>query len=509
MRSDLSYDERLARGRAEMDLPLSGDVVELFAQPVDIFGNLAPIEFPANLLPRVIADYSQDQAELIGVDPAVIGMAAIGVAAAALDDRIQIQPKRFDPTWTESARLWIGIVGDPSAKKSPGIKMAMAPAFKKDQDWREETARVLAEWEKRCDDAGKNGEKPPAPVEKRLIVNDVTVEKLADILAKSHPRGILTYQDELSGWLASMDAYKAGSGGKDKAAWLEAYNGGPRAVDRVVRGSQFVQNFSACVLGGIQPAVIQAYANSANHDGMLQRFVLIHAGEARLGKDRRPDMEARKHYSDLICHLADLQHSDDVVVLSDDAHIIREALDKKLHRFTVSHPNKYLTAALGKWSGLFARLLLVFHACDAASTGQHPVNKKVTSGCAKQVSDLLLNVLLPHAIKFYQGLDTAEDNARDIAALLLARRWERFTVKRDLNRHLLKSRKLKPWELDEALDRLESFSWITPEIGKINERGRPAAYEVNPSVHERYTEHAERERKRRSEVVELMREIKK
>lgn len=501
-----TYNASLERGMSALDLP---DTSEQFDPPVDIFGNLALPDFPTDLLPPVIASYAQDQAELIGVDPAVIGMASIGVAAAALDDRVQIQPKRYDPTWTESARLWVGIVGDPSAKKSPGISKAMSPAFKVDKKWREATASAKAKWEKECKDAGKDGEKPPAPLEQRLVVNDVTIEKLADILSRSVPRGIMTYQDELSGWLASMDAYKAGAGGKDKAAWLEAYNGGARSVDRVVRGSQFVENFSACVLGGIQPSVIQSYANSASHDGMLQRFILIHAGDARMGKDRRPDMDAKQRYADLICHLAEVIPSENVVTLSEDAHVIREAVDERLHRFTISHPNKYLTAALGKWSGLFARLLLVYHACDVAGTSQHPAGKKVSAKSAQKVADLMMSALLPHAMRFYQGLDTTQDNAREIAALLLARQWDRFTVKRDLNRHMSKARKLKPWELDEALERLEAFSWIAPDMGKVNERGKPVAYLVNPAIHTKYAAQADKERQRRAEVVELMRELKK
>jgi hypothetical protein len=116
--------------------------------------------------------------------------------------------------------------------------------------------------------------------------------------------------------------------------------------------------------------------------------------------------------------------------------------------------------------------------------------------------------LLPHAVKFYQGLDPAEDQARSIASLILARDWSRFSVKRDLDRYMRASRKLKPWELDEVLDRLEAFGWITPEPGKVNEKGRPSAYTVNTDVHLRFKAQAEAERQRRAEVVQIMRELK-
>jgi hypothetical protein len=486
--------------------PIADDAA---AQAVDLFDNLTPPPFPVDLLPPAIAGYARDEAELIGVDPAVIALAAIGAAAACIDDRIEIQPKRHDTGWREQARLWVGIIGDPSAKKSPGIKKAMAPLFKIDQKWRDETNQATAEWLKACEDTPKGEEEPPAPIGKRLILNDATVEKMGDIMSKSEPRGMLSYQDELSGWLASMDAYKNGAGGKDKAAWLEAYNGGPKAIDRIARGSTFVENWSACVLGGIQPSVVQAYAQSTNHDGMLQRFILVKAGEARLGADRRPNLAARERYNFIMEQMAGTQAAGDTVVtLSEDAHKIREALDEKLHRLTVNHPNKFLAAALGKWNGLFARLLLTFHCIESAAAQGYPVSNEVSVETARRVADLMWFTLLPHAVAFYQGLDPIEDTARELAALILAHEWARFTVKRDLNRHWKASRKLKPWELEGTLDRLEAFGWIFPEPLNFNEKGKPAAYRVNPGVHTRFNEQAERERERRKEVTAMMADLK-
>ncbi|MFO7593445.1 MAG: DUF3987 domain-containing protein [Pseudomonadota bacterium] len=479
--------------------------------PIDLFNNLELPPFPIGLLPDVISRFAKDQAELIGVDPAVIGMAAIGAAAAAIDDRIELQSKRFDPTWTEAARLWVLIVGDPSAKKSPGLSKVMGPLYAVDREWREANARAMAEWERACDELKKGDEKPPRPILKRLIVNDTTVEKMQEILSHAEPRGAMVFWDEASGWLASMDAYKNG-GNKDRAAWLEAYNGGPKAIDRINRGSTFVENWSACVLGGIQPNVVQAYAGSTNHDGMLQRFILVYAGDATIGQDRVPDMDAKRSYAELIKQLTGITPPGDgsVVTLSEEAHQVREDLDAKLLTITRSHPNKFLTAALGKWNGLFARLLLTFHCIDCANgyRKEYPTSRTVSGDTAQRVAALMWGTLLPHAVKFYEGLDETEDHAREVAALILAQQWQRFTVKRDLNRHMKSSRKWKPWELEETLDRLEAYGWIRPdEEGRLNERGRPAAYWVNELVHERFRAKAERERERRAEITAMMREL--
>src|SRR5690554_6462359 len=113
---------------------------------------------------------------------------------------------------------------------------------------------------------------------------------------------------------------------------------------------------------------------------------------------------------------------------------------------------------------------------------EYPSFSDVSGDTAQKVANLMWFTLLPHAVSFYQGLDPVEDTSRELAALLLAKEWPRFTVKRDLDRYWRASRKLKPWELDETLDRLEAFGWIYPEEGTLNERGRPVAYLVNPGI---------------------------
>ncbi|WP_018951399.1 DUF3987 domain-containing protein [Thioalkalivibrio sp. AKL12] len=478
-------------------------------EAVDLFGNLQPEPFPVDCLPDAIADFAKDQGELMGVDPGVVGMAAITVAAACTDDRIQIQPKRHDPTWTESARLWFAAVGQPSAKKSPALSKAMGPANSVDAEWRKESNKKRQEYErtlKRMQKEEPDKIPPDAPVYKRLIFGDTTVEKMGAVMAECEPRGVLVFRDELTGWLSSMDAYKNG-GGKDRADWLEAYNGGPNSIDRVSRGSTFIENWSASVVGGIQPSVIHDYAGNSNHDGMIQRFMILFARDAQRGEDRHPDMDAKRAYKDVIEHLAGTKPGFDVVKLSEGAHDVKEALWDRLHAVTQSHPNPFLTAALGKWEGLFSRLLLTFHAIDCATEGTHPSSKEASATNAERVSDLLWGCLLPHAVRFYQELDNIEDNARTVAGLILARTWERFTVKRDMDRNLRVSRKWKPWELDETMQRLQSYGWLSPDGDKLNERGRPAAYMVNPSVHARFAAVAEQERQRREQVSTLMKDL--
>jgi hypothetical protein len=73
------------------------------------------------------------------------------------------------------------------------------------------------------------------------LLQDTTIEATQDIL-KDSPNGVLCFQDELSGWFGSMDKYSNARGAaKDRAFWLEAFNGAPYSVHRVGRGSVFIE----------------------------------------------------------------------------------------------------------------------------------------------------------------------------------------------------------------------------------------------------------------------------
>lgn len=462
-------------------------------------GNPAP-ELPRGVLPPVIERYARDQAEVMGCDPAIIGISALAVAAACLDDGIVIQPKQHDTSWTESARLWVAAIGDPSAKKSPAIKKAMRPAFEVEARMRERTQRAQAEHAELVE----AGERSEAPKGERLIYSDVTVEAFGASLAKNTPRGSLVHRDELTGWLASMDAYKNGEG-KDRAAWLEAYNGGPLPIDRVSRGSLFVPNFSACVVGGIQPTVIRQYAKATSHDGMLQRFILFFAQPATFGLDRPPDREAGQAYEDAVVALSSMRPSGKPVVLSDGARERLVALWRVLHELSVNHPNPFLQAALGKWRGLSARLLLTFHALSCAERGEDVTRAPVGEDDARRVVGLVSAYLLPHAVRFYSELDPGEDRAAKVARWILAHQRERFLAGRDLQRELSESRKWAHWEKSEALERLSAYGWIfvAKDSGE-DKYGNPKRWEVSPLVHVLFGDVAEQERERRRAIVEAI-----
>ena len=129
---------------AEADPGENGDgEIQWPDNPLDLFAKFEPPALKPEWLPEPISDYVFDQARLMGTDPAIIALAAIVSCAGCIHDGIKVQPKRHDPTWTESARLWGAIVGDPSVKKSPAISKVISPLRKIDMDLAKEAATKL------------------------------------------------------------------------------------------------------------------------------------------------------------------------------------------------------------------------------------------------------------------------------------------------------------------------------------------------------------------------------
>ena len=95
-----------------------------------------------------------------------------------------------------------------------------------------------------------------------------------------------------------MDKYSGNRGAfKDRGFWLQSFNGGGYAVDRITRGSGYVPNLSVSMLGGIQSDLLRKFATDSVDDGLLQRLFPIVLRSATLGRNEHADVD---DYSDLV-----------------------------------------------------------------------------------------------------------------------------------------------------------------------------------------------------------------
>lgn len=472
-------------------------------RPVDPWAQRKHPSLPIGLLPKIIEEYAVSQAEIMGVDAGGIAAAALAVCAAAIPDTITLRVKRHDD-WEESPRLWVALIGNPSAKKSPIISATTRPLRAIDDDM----VRSYLD-EKRAydalDKAGKS--EKPTPKQMRARIEDVTVEAAQEILRDSR-NGVLLIRDELSGWFGSMEKYGTGKGAAaDRSFWLQAFNGGSYSVNRVGRGVVAIDNLSVSMLGGIQPEPIRRIAADAADDGLLQRLFPICLGASTVGKDM-PPAAAVGQYSGLVRRLHGLQRpmqgglAEASLKFDSAAQDLRHELSERHHEMQGSWEilNKKLAAHIGKYDGLFARLCVVFHCIE--STSPRPASV-VSFDTAQRVADFLHEFLFPHALAFYQnvlGLSDRHDAVLATAGWILAHQPQKITV-RDVRRGDRTMREMDVEQAEEVLRKLDAMSWVDP-LQSV--RRDSVTYIVNPAVFEEFAQRAEKEKARRERVRELI-----
>ena len=278
------------------------------------------------LLPESLRAWIVDEAERMPCPPDFIAATVLVALGSIVGARCAMKPKARD-SWLIVPNLWGGIVGDPSAKKSPALGAALKPldrliakaleahtvaqadyetekvVFDAHQDAIEERIKEAAKKPSKGDPASiakelrTHGEQAPdAPTLRRYKTNDSTMEKLGELL-RENPAGLLVLRDELVGLIATWD--REGREG-ERAFFLEAWNGNQSFdTDRIGRGHISIPNLCASIFGGIQPDKLTVYLEQAAHalanDGMLQRFQLLVYPDPRPWewRDRAPDKAAR------------------------------------------------------------------------------------------------------------------------------------------------------------------------------------------------------------------------
>jgi hypothetical protein len=468
--------------------------------PVDLWAKFEPPPLPTDLLPTVIKEYAIDQSRLMGSDPSGFAMTALAVCAAAIPDRIQLQPKKYDKRWKESARIWVGLIGNPSTMKSPMMRDGSYPIRRLDIALYKTYAEANDKYEALTKEEKKTATRPQKT---RLMIEDTTFEAAQEVLRDS-PDGVLCYQDELSGWFGGMDKYSGHRGGmKDRGFWLQAYNGGSAAFDRISRGSGVIPNLSVSMLGGIQPEVIRKLAAETIDDGLLQRLIPIILRPSEMGKDE-PTSQSVDRYADLVERLHQIKEPFDGPVFDDGALKIRLELEKRHYDLMACESiNKKLAAHIGKYNGLFARLCLLWHCIE--SSGE--VQARITEATARRVADFLHGFLLPHAISFYVGmlgLSDEHDRLTAVAGYILARKLEKITS-RDVQRGDRTMRGLHKQDTENVFHQLEAFGWVNRMAGR--RPSDPPQWIVNTDVHRMFADRAAKEAERRQRDRAIIAEV--
>lgn len=277
--------------------------------------------FPLKVLGEEIGEYVEEAGRMLSCDPSFSVLPALVQMGGAVGNS---RVCRLNDTWYEPSVFWGCLVADPSSMKSPASDVATEPAVflsdrfavqnvaaQADYEQQFETWRYNGRFQK-AGDAGENQHPPPKkPSTRRFRVEDITVEKLAEMLS-DNPKGLLLLRDELGGWFSSFTRYKSGgAGGSDLDFWLEVFRARSKTVDRKsgLRQSLYVPRCACSVYGTFQPsAVASVFTPEFFQRGFVARIlfamppqskrVFVEGGIKPYVKERYHDTFTRLYYLD-------------------------------------------------------------------------------------------------------------------------------------------------------------------------------------------------------------------
>jgi putative DNA primase/helicase len=509
-------DEVISRVKQWLGITTTVNAEEPWTDPQPI-----PISLPAvapfdlDLLPEALRVFVADVAERMQCPPDFPATAVMVALAGAVGKKVGIRPKRHDD-WLVVPNLWGGVVGRPGILKSPSIRQPMKFLHRLEIEAKKRYEAELREYEekllvvaaqkkarqKAIETAARKGEdalavardfvieEPKAPVMKRYLVNDSTVEKLGEILNLT-PTGLTVFRDELVGLFRQLE--KEGQEGA-RAFYLEAWDGlGTFTYDRIGRGTIYIESVTVSLFGSIQPGRLLDYLGAAlkggaGDDGLMQRLqLLVYPDVTKRFRnvDRWPDTQAKQCAWAVFQRLdaldpttvgAEIDADDGVAFLhfTPEAQALfdewRVGLEEKV-RSGDEHPA--LEAHLAKYRSLVPTLALLIHLADG---GQGAVGEEALCKALRWAA-----YLESHARRVY----ATATNAAGISSQALAKRLEKgeladgFTL-RDVYR--------KHWAglcdrqaVEQAVDLLLDLGWLREEREQTG--GKPKIrYRINPAL---------------------------
>jgi len=443
------------------------------------------------MLPRTVQAYVESQSVIIGCDPAALAMATLTAFSGALDHRFAVKMMR-NGNWWEHPRLWTLLVGDSSRKKTPIINDVTVPLERHQADLRRSYAAALRDYEAAKNNKDDSVEKPDPPV--RYVVFDSTPEKLGEILSRSE-HGLLVKRDEFSGWIGGMEKYSNPRGASsDRGFWLQAYDGGGYAFDRISRGEIYIGNLSVSLIGGIQPPRL-AELRGLTSDGLLQRFVPVMMRASTLPQDRQSDDQ--ESYQRLVYKLIRAEHRR--LFLSDPA--LKIMNDLRAHLFELEQAAGGLAdglqAFIGKLAGMAGRLALILQ----AATYPDSIGQQIEAPIVARVFTLVIDFILPHATEFYRSTEeaTSGERLRKIASWILTNQQKIITA-RDLTRNVHSLRGVSLFDLQTQLSPFVAAGWLEPTDHTPLNR----TWTVNPLVAAQFERQRLIEEERKTLAAKLM-----
>ncbi len=540
---EADYDELMA----------DAEIINLKAlgkpKPKTISQTLPPVKtLTSAMMPKLLWDYGSNSAERLSVPIEYVLMPLMVSLGSLIGTKLSIYPKMYN--WEVVPNFYGAIIGNPSSKKSPSLSEGLKPlshlvALAKDKynedklehDTQKElnkhmtkaAEKQLSDLAKKLaiqtdDDAeisqddlkAKAQELAEAkqtdeliPEIKRYVTDDGTIESIGELESK-HKNGMLVKRDELTGWLASLENE---SNQQARSFYLEGFNGlGSFQVDRIGRGSVFIDTHCLSVIGGIQPDKLEYYLSKTmkglGNDGLIQRFqLMVYPDPLPNSKERDlpPDKDSRDAIYNLFETIDSMQlgdfmryganppdeyHKRPHYRFTDEAYQVFMNWYDALKIRAGDAEHSIIAEHLIKYAKTVPSLALVFHLVDCI---EHGTSLGAVNMNALRAALAWCEVLESHMMRIYSTVtDSANIKASYLAdkIMKMVKKGADKTDKTDWIEHGFTARQLirRGWkgltEADDVLNALEilfEHDWLSwQEVKSTGQGGRPTErYYIN------------------------------
>jgi hypothetical protein len=299
--------------------------------------------------------------------------------------------------------FWTANVANSGQAKTPPQSLIVDPLEDLEQEDRDRYQNELLAWQTSTD---KN--KGPKPIETRRILNNITTAQKIRVHSEN-PRGLLDYQDELTGDFERLNQFSRGQG-DDLRHELAFFNGRFGSYDRGdVR--LYLRRVAFNKTGTYQwDTLARLMSDQVDFisSGYLARFLLCSIVDA---PERRLDLFAEPSEGDcLFFLLRNLYRSLEILppqdyLLSREAKILFQAFNHSLVAAEVQESHFGLDLVYAKIESYAARLALWLHIVNAVVQGQQP-GPVISGGTMQAAIELAAFYLWQHKLIYAHNAPT-------------------------------------------------------------------------------------------------------
>ena len=489
--------------------------------PIPFDDHMLP-PFPVEALPETVRRFVLALGESIQVPMDLCASACLAALALAMQGDYRIRGKA---DWFEPLNLYVLNIARPSERKSSVLSAVIKPIYSFEAEYNERNAQAIQEshnelkvLEKKQEHfiselAGiESGKKKDCTEEtalavrqsladitaqllsfevkrpKRLYADDITPEKLADVLNDNDGKiSIMSSEagifDVLSGTYSSIP---------NLDVFLKAWSGDCIRVDRIGRASDSIMDPALTMLLMVQPTAICGILSNNRFlgRGLTARFLYCMpksmVGHRRYRTDPVTE-QIKSDYAELLFDVLDDENAEPrIIKLSDDADKLLEAFSEKLEPM-IPKELPMVAEWMGKLVGTTLRIAGILCRAEAAEKKLHQfyaddnTENLIVSGETMKGAIDIGEYFLQHAQATFMlmGEDDVTDKSKYVLSKIRQADLREFNHKKilDVCRSFKKVSDIKP-----VLEHLTEYGWLKDVTPEYKGKGRrpEAKYIVNP-----------------------------